>query len=168
MDFSFIRTLRLKRGKSAEDLANAANLTRATITKLENGSGNPTIATIESLARFFGLLPSELIQMAEVGRCEKATTRTMTRGGVEGRHICYPDFEIFHYHAKAGSTIQSDPQFHENTAEICCVLAGRIYITVSEEGYELKSGDALRFKALLEHNISVSEDSELIMIHHNF
>lgn len=99
IDFSFIRTLRLKKGMSAEELAKLAKLTRATAVKIEKGGGYPTMATIESLAGIFGLLPSELIRMAEVARCEKAATKTMSRGGIRGQHIYYPNFEMFHFHA---------------------------------------------------------------------
>ncbi len=42
-DFSIIRNLRMKQGLTAEALAQKADVTRATVVKLESGKGNPTI-----------------------------------------------------------------------------------------------------------------------------
>lgn len=46
-DFSVIRTLRLKRGLTAEQLAEKAGTMRVTVAKIEGGCGNPTLETIE-------------------------------------------------------------------------------------------------------------------------
>lgn len=165
-DFSIVRTLRMKRGMSAEELAKAANLTRATIAKIENGNVNPTMSTVEALAGVFQLMSSELVRMAEVACCEEAMIKPLKNESIEGKHIYFSNFEMFHIRARAGATIKSDPKFHENTAEICYVLSGKVKIMVGEQSYELSSGAVLRFKALLEHHISILESSELIMIHH--
>ncbi|WP_449240940.1 helix-turn-helix domain-containing protein [Desulfoscipio gibsoniae] len=172
LDFSIIRNLRMKRGMSAEELAKAANLTRATIAKIENGGGNPTMDTIEALAGTFQLLPSELVQMAEIARFEETRTEPVKNyegfeGAIEGKHLIFSDFGMFHIHAEVGAKIKSDPKFHENTAEICFVLSGRVIVMIGEQSRELISGTALRFKALFDHQISIMEKSELLMIHYN-
>ena len=79
-DFSIIRTLRMKWGLSAEELAKRANVTRATVAKIESGDGNPTIETIESLSNVFQLTSSELIRLAEVAQCETAVTKDIKTG----------------------------------------------------------------------------------------
>lgn len=166
-DFTIIRTLRVKRGMSAEDLARAANLTRATIAKIEAGGGNPTMGTIRALAHTFHLLPSELVRMAEVSRCEQATGRHIQSKGITGRHVRLSNFELFHLHAEAGAEIQADPNLHENTAEVCYLVSGNIRITIGKESHDLHSGSTLGFKALLDHHIEIREESELIFIHHS-
>ena len=124
-DFSIIRTLRKKRGMTAEELAGQAHLTRATVAKIEGGDGNPTIETIEALSRVFQLASSELIRLAEVAHCETARTKSLETELYQGTHIWFPDFEVYHVRAAKGVRKVSDPRYHENTAEVCLVLSGK-------------------------------------------
>ena len=166
-DFSVIKILRVKRGLSANDLARQANLTRATVTKIESGGGNPTMETIEALADILQLAASELVRLAEVAKCETARTETFKTNNFQGAHIRFPNFEIYHIQAKAGIRKVSDPQFHENTAEVCLVLSGRLLLTVGGQSNELGPGMALRFKALHDHYFDIIEDTAFLLIHHN-
>lgn len=166
-DFSVIRTLRLKRGLTAEQLARKAGITRATVTKIEGGDGNPTLDTIESLSRVFHLTASELIRLGEVAHCEQATIKTFRQKGIEVSHIWFPDFEIFHVRAERGARKIAEPRLHENTAEVCLVLSGRIIVCVGGQDHELKPGMSIRFKALQEHRFEILETAEFLMMHHN-
>lgn len=166
-DFTVIKNLRRKWGITAEELAQRANLTRATVGKIEGGEGNPTIETIESLSSVFQLSSSEFIRLAEVAQCEEASATTFEWDGNEAAHIWFPNFEMYHVKADPGLRKNSDPQRHENTAEICLVLSGRIRATVGGKSYELGPGQALRFKALHEHYFDIIEKAEFLLIHHN-
>ncbi|BBO78575.1 hypothetical protein DSCW_59920 [Desulfosarcina widdelii] len=165
-DFSVIRTLRLKRGLTAEQLATKAGITRATVTKIEGGVGNPTLETIESLSRVFHLTASELIRLGEVAHCEQPTVKTFRQKGIEVSHIWFPDFEIFRVQAKSGAWKIAEPEHHENTAEVCLVLSGRIKMSVGGQIHELGPGMAIRFKALQEHRFDVIEEAEFLLMHH--
>lgn len=114
-DFSVIRTLRRKRGLTAEQLAQKAGLTRATVSKIEAGEGNPTLETIEAIGNVFQLSASELLRLAEIAQCEEAKTRTFHAEGIEGAHIQFPNFEVFRVKARTGARKLSEPQHHENT-----------------------------------------------------
>ena len=166
-DFSVIRTLRKKRGLTAEELAKRANMTRATVSKIEGGGGNPTIETIEALSSVFQLALSELIRLAEVAHCEVATTKAFKTDRFEGAHIWFPNFEVYYIRADTGVRKESDPQRHENTAEICLVLSGKVKVTVRGQSHELGPGMALRFKALHEHHFDIIEKAEFLLIHHS-
>jgi transcriptional regulator with XRE-family HTH domain len=157
----------MKWGLTAEALAARANITRATVVKIESGNGNPTIETIGALSRVFQLSASELIALAEKARTEMGQTCPYTDEGLEGIHIRFPDFEIYHLKATAGVCKVSEPLRHENTAEVCLVLSGKIRITVGGNLTELFPGTALRFKALHEHTLEILEVSEFLLIHHN-
>ena len=167
-DFSVIRTLRLKRGLTAEQLARKAGLTRATVSKIEAGEGNPTLETIDALSAVFQLSASELIRLAEVAQCERAAVQTFRAEGLEGFHIGFPNFEAFRIRARTGVRKLSEPQHHENTAEVCLVLSGRIRLAVADQTYELGPGEAIRFKALQEHPFDIVEDAEFLLMHHNW
>lgn len=166
-DFSVIKNLRKKWGLTAEELAKKANLTRATVSKIEGGGGNPTIETIEALSGVFQLSSSELIRLAEVARCETASTNSFRTEYLEGTHVWFPNFEIYHVRARPGVRKGADPQRHENTAEVCLVLSGRVNLTVAGQSYELGPGMALRFKALHDHYFDIIEEAELLLIHHS-
>ena len=166
-DFSIIKNLRRKWGITAEEVAKRANLTRATVAKIEGGDGNPTIDTIEALSGVFQLSSSELIRLAEVARCEEAKAEPFHREGVDGAYLWFPNFEIYHVKAGAGVRKESDPQRHENTAEVCFVLTGRVNVVVGGKPHELGPGMALRFKALHEHHFDIVDDAEFLLIHHN-
>lgn len=166
-DFSVIRNLRKKGGLSAEELAKRAGLTRGTIAKIEGKNGNPTIDTIEALSAVFHLSSSELIRLAEVAQCELAVTKPFKKGQFEGIHVCFPNFEIRHVRARVGARKESDPRHHENTAEVCLVLSGKVRVTVRGQSHELTPGMALRFKALHEHEYYVAEEAEMLLMHHN-
>ncbi len=166
-DFSVIRTLRLKKGLSAEQLAQQAGMTRATITKIESGVGNPTLETIQALSSAFNLSSSELIRLAEVAHCEEAVVKTFQEKAMHVNHIWFPNFEIYHIRAGTGYRKLSDPQHHENTSEVCLVLSGRVKVAVAGQFYELGPGMAMRFKALQEHQFDIIEDAEFFMMHHN-
>ena len=167
-DFSVIRTLRLKRGLTAEQLAEKAGLTRATVSKIESGEGNPTLVTLDAISSVFQLSASELIRLSEIAQCEEAATQPFRSEGIEGAHIGFPNFEIFRIQAKKGVRKLSEPQHHDNTAEVCLVLSGRIKLAVAGETHELGPGKAIRFKALQEHRLDIVEDAEFLLIHHNW
>lgn len=166
-DFSIVKTLRMKWGLTAEELAARAKVTRATVAKIESGNGNPTIETLGALSRVFQLPASELIRIAEVSHCEAGETAPFEGEGLEGAHIGFPNFEIYHLKAGAGIHTVSEPGYHENTAEVCLVISGKVKVTVQGETHELGPDMALRFKALHEHRIDIVDDAEFFLIHHN-
>jgi XRE family transcriptional regulator, regulator of sulfur utilization len=165
-DFSVVRTLRMKWGLTADQLAKKAGLTRATIMKIEGGCGNPTLDTIESLSLVFNLSSSELIRLTEVAQCEQGTVNTFKKEGINVSHLWFPDFEIYRIQAEKGVRKIWEPERHENTAEVCMVLSGKIRVAIAGQAYELGPDMAIRFKALQEHQFHVIEVAEFLLIHH--
>jgi transcriptional regulator with XRE-family HTH domain len=163
-DFSVIRTLRKKHGLTIEELAKRANLTRVTVAKIEMGNGNPTMDTVEALARVFQLASSELIRMAEKEKAELATIKDFQSGDIKGKRLGFPHLEIFHVRGQAGGHTEFDPGLHENTSEICFMLAGKLVLAVGGQPHELHAGMALRFQAMQEHQINLIEDAEFLLI----
>ena len=166
-DFSVIGTLRNKLGISAEELAQKANVTRATINKMEKGEGNPTMGTIEALASVFKLAPCELVHLAEKTRMEMAKTKGLQMRGLTGKRILFPDFEALHIKAKAGIHKDFDPIWHENSTKICIVLSGSLRLSIGEATNLLEAGKALRFKASHDHQLDIMDDAEFLLIQHN-
>jgi XRE family transcriptional regulator, regulator of sulfur utilization len=166
-DFSVLKTLRLKRGLTAEQLSEKANVTRATIAKMETGFDNPTVQTVESLAKVFQLSTSDLVRLSEGVRLEHARIEDFSRPGYSAKRIYFNNFEIYHVKAKKGAFIESDYDLHEDTAEICFVLSGHLILTIGNQDVLMESGMVVRFGAMHEHRIDFREDTELLFIHHN-
>ncbi|MDD9303059.1 MAG: helix-turn-helix transcriptional regulator [Desulfobacter sp.] len=166
-DFSIIRTLRMKRGITAEALAGRAKMTRATVAKLESGRGNPTIDTVSALGNVFGLTAAELIQMAETKEGEAGKTAPYEKDGLKGFRVGFSDFEIYHLTAEAGTKAVSEAGLHKNTAEICLVISGRIRVSLLDAVHDLGPGEAVRFKALQGHELDIISDSSFLLIHIN-
>jgi transcriptional regulator with XRE-family HTH domain len=57
-----LRKIRLKKEMSQGDLAKALNVDRAYISNIENGRMNPTLSTLEKIARVLGISTSDLIK----------------------------------------------------------------------------------------------------------
>jgi XRE family transcriptional regulator, regulator of sulfur utilization len=165
-DFSVIRSLRKKRGISAEDLAARSGLTRATVVKVEAGQGNPTVATLGALAGVLGLSGSELLRLAEVEGLRRPETSRVRRAGYKGRRYRLGELEFFHLESPAGAALEFDPAWHGDTGETILVLSGRLRLLVGGQAQSLVPGEALGFKALHEHRLEVVEDSEYLILHH--
>jgi len=165
-DFSVLKTLRLKQGITAEQLAEKANVTRATIVKMESGFDNPTVQTIDALAKVFRLSSSELLRLAEGVRFDLGRVEKFIKPGYGGKRIYFDKFEIYWLKAKKGVRIDSEFELHEDTAEVCFVLSGRLVLNVGEQEIMVLEGMAARFNALQEHRLSVIEDTEFLLIHH--
>lgn len=166
-DFSIVKTLRKKRNLSAEDLALQSGLTRATITKLEANEGNPTVATLQALAEALGLSASQLLRLTESDNLRLPQVTAVRRAHYRGRRYRLGRLEFFRLTADAGHVLRFDTTWHEDTGEVILVLAGRLRVRVGGREHEMKSGDALGFKALQEHSLQVLEETELVIIHHS-
>lgn len=163
-DFSVIRSLRTKRGMTADELAAKAGLTRVTVAKIEANDGNPTVGTLGQLADALGLAPSELLQLAESTTVEVPQRRSFRRKGLTGRQIVFSDGDLFVLSAPAGTRTRFEPELHGPTRETCLVVSGRVTVNVADREVTLGPGEAIRFKALHPHRLEVLQDAVFVMI----
>jgi transcriptional regulator with XRE-family HTH domain len=64
---SNVRRLRIERGMTQEQLAEASGIDQRYISGLENGRRNPTVVTLYELARHLGVEPAELLKATADG-----------------------------------------------------------------------------------------------------
>ena len=62
-----LKNLRIEKGLTQKELANACNVTATCICQLENGSRNPTGSTVAVLARFFDVSSDYLLGLSDEG-----------------------------------------------------------------------------------------------------
>lgn len=163
-DFSVIRNLRGKRGMSAETLAGKAGLTRAAIAKVEAADGNPTIETVEALAGALGITASELVRLAEGVRLETVEPEALSREDYRGKRVCFPGLTVYWLKARAGSSLASELELHQDNSETCLLLSGRLTLTVGDQCRRLEPGIAVRFNGIHDHKFDIIEDCEFILI----
>jgi transcriptional regulator with XRE-family HTH domain len=63
-----IRRIRVDRGWSQDDLAEASGLDRTYISGIERGRRNPTVLILERIATGFGIDPIDLLSMPKLPR----------------------------------------------------------------------------------------------------
>lgn len=165
LDFSVLKTLRLKRGMTAEQLSGKSDVTRATIAKIEAGFDNPRVQTIEALAKALQLSAGDLIRLAEGVRIERAGTEHFSKAGYSGTRLYFGNLEMYLLKAQKGVRTEYGHELHEDTAEVCVVLSGHLILHVGDQSIPLESGSAVRFNAMHEHKFSVLADTEFLLIH---
>ena len=57
-----IRKIREEKGMSQADICRITEMDRGYISRVENGSKNPTISNLEKIAKAFGVKPDELLK----------------------------------------------------------------------------------------------------------
>ncbi|WP_294344340.1 XRE family transcriptional regulator [Prosthecochloris sp.] len=165
LDFSVLKTLRQKQKMTAEQLAGKANVTRATIAKIEAGFDNPRVQTIEALASVFQLSAGDLIRLAEGVGIEEARIEPYAQDSCSGTRFLFRNLEMYLLKAVKDSNTTFEHNLHEDTMETCIVLSGELTVHVGEQSLRLASGSAATFHAMHEHSFSVGEDANFLLIH---
>jgi transcriptional regulator with XRE-family HTH domain len=168
---SRIRELRLGRKMSQRSLAKRSGVSNATISLIESGKLNPSIAVLKSvleglktdLASFFAderaepeprvYRAAELLEIAQ----GKVSFRQVGRD-LGGRAV-----QILHEHYAPGADTGKVALHHEGE-EGGVVIRGQLELTVDGERHVLGPGDAYYFKSSLPHrfrNIG-TEEGEIV------
>lgn len=149
------RTLRREReaaSLSVSELARRAGVSKATVSQLENGSGNPSVETLWALGVGLGVPFAVLVD-------QQANAPTLIRAadlaGVPSSAAAYAATllsasppgarrDIYLLQAEPGNPRRSDPH-HPGTTEHVILIAGRAQIGPAGEAIELGPGDYLSY-----------------------
>jgi transcriptional regulator with XRE-family HTH domain len=172
-----IRTLRLEKKLSGVELCKrAGDMDPRTLTALEKGRiKNPSIKTLQSVARGLGVTVSDLFRQSEVG-----IDRNFHLGTQKGVYqIDYPSWGIkivsftpFVRDFFCGKIILA-PRKKLNQTLLrhaqpiyVSVLVGRVEISVEDRRHLLKEGENLFFNGILNHTFSnaVERESSLLIM----
>jgi len=155
-----LRELRLSHGLTLEQVAEAASLSKAYISQMENDKANPSLGTIKAVMDVFGLPLSELFIHREDSRraavVRRAGRKVIALPGSGVRYeLVSPDtsrkLEIFQCIAEPG--LLSKPEQSAHRGEECCIiLRGKVRMRVGEQEYVLEEGDSIYFDSTIPHN----------------
>jgi transcriptional regulator with XRE-family HTH domain len=150
-----LRSLRQERGWSLDELAGLSGVSRATLSRLENGEVSPTAHVLGKLCAAHGLTLSRLMMMVEaefaprVPRADQPVWRD-TDTGFSRRSVSPPvatlAAEVLECALDAGVHIEYDKPPRPGLEHHLVLLEGRLKVTVDDEEHALSAGDCLRYQ----------------------
>lgn len=147
-----LRLEREARGWSLADLAKRAEVSKATISKIERAEISPTAATLVRLASAFGLSLAGLLLRAEGGeRLVRAADQPMWRdpatGYVRRQIFARPDHpvELVEVELPPGARVELPAASYAHIRQLLHLRAGELVLTEGGRRHELKAGDCLGF-----------------------
>ncbi|QNP75556.1 helix-turn-helix transcriptional regulator [Streptomyces roseirectus] len=148
-----IRLLRERRGLSLAELARQAGLAKQTLSRLEQGTGNPTVDTLFAIAAALGVPVTRLV-------ADHGQTVTVQRGdevvwqcdaGFESRVLgqVYGSGVVRNYLVRLGRVpgrpgCSSEPH-PAGTLEHLYVVSGRVRVGPADSPVTLSAGDSARY-----------------------
>ncbi|MFC7728243.1 helix-turn-helix domain-containing protein [Actinomadura keratinilytica] len=145
-----MRLLREQRGMSLAELARQAGLAKQTLSTIEQGSGNPTVDTLFSIASALGVPVTRLVaereQVMVVQRGDEVVWHD--HGGYESRSLdhVYGSGVIENYLLRiAPGSSQTSLPHPVGTLEHLYVISGRVRVGPVDLATELSAGDFVRY-----------------------
>jgi transcriptional regulator with XRE-family HTH domain len=156
---SRVREHRARRGWTLEDLAGRSGVSRRMLINIEQGSANPSIATLLRVSDALGIgLPG----LVDAGRpASLRVTRSgdapvLWRGPAGGRAVLAagtepPDVvELWDWSLAAGESHHSEPHA-TGTRELLLVLEGQVQVQAGPACRVLGTGDSAAFRGDIQH-----------------
>ncbi|MGE0171252.1 MAG: helix-turn-helix domain-containing protein [Oligoflexales bacterium] len=153
-----METLRRKKGFSQEQMAKLAGIPRTTLTSIESGSGNPSLANLVRIAAALHVSVEELLSRPR-GDCllvtrDQVPVQERNRGQA-ALHKLLPDkikgLEIDRIEIKAAGTMGGHPHV-VGTKEYMVGLEGEIMVHVAGQEFLVRPGDVLAFPGDQRHS----------------
>ena len=152
-----LKQLRVERGWSLDQLANASQVSRATLSRLENGEVSPTTAVLGKLCAAYGLAMSRLLRMVEddfaplLLRAQQSVWTDPQPGvGFIRRCVSPPSRalagEALECELGAGVTIAYATSPRPGMEHHLLLQEGRLNVTVDGRSHALQAGDCLRYQ----------------------
>lgn len=150
-----LRKLRTDRGLILQDLADHSGISRATLSRIENGEVSPTAETLGRLATALALPLSQLLAPMEpnfpplVRRAEQSVWVDSTHGF--SRRILSPPggqlkLEMIECVIEPHQRIAYEHPAVPNHEHHVVLLSGSLTLTVDDIKHELSVGDCLRYR----------------------
>jgi transcriptional regulator with XRE-family HTH domain len=150
-----LRQLRVTKDLSLQDLAQRSGVSRATLSRIENGEVSPTAETLGALASAYAMTISRILAPAErpfqalVARAEQSVWQDRSHGFT--RHIVSPpsgalSVEIIRCELAANQSIAYEKPPVAGLEHHLTMLKGALSVTVEGETHALKEGDCLRYR----------------------
>jgi transcriptional regulator with XRE-family HTH domain len=150
-----LKSLRAERGWSLDELARQSNVSRATLSRLENAEVSPTTNVLGKLCAAYGLTMSRLMHMVEddfVPLVRQSTQSVWTDQtvGFRRRLVSPPAHglaaEVLECELEPGMCITYDRPPRSGLEHHLLLIEGQLEVSVDERTYDLRPGDCLRYQ----------------------
>lgn len=147
--------MRAERQWSLEDLASRSDVSRATLSRIENAEVSPTAAVLGKLCAAYGMTMSRLMlrieeDFAPVLRKEDQPVWIDSETGFRRRSISPPARnlagEALECELQAATRIAYDGSPRPGLEHHLLLIEGQLELTVDGRVYQLRSGDCLRYQ----------------------
>ena len=149
-----VRRLRVARHLSMSELARVTATSKATLSAIENGRGNPTVDTLASLAEALGASLGDLLEQAQLGevrvvRASQSTIRAadgMQRRELNADRDIHGSLDVYELELPARH-VHELRSGKDGSRRSVLVLQGRLIAGPVERISELGVGDYMSFPA---------------------
>ncbi|BCH23224.1 helix-turn-helix domain-containing protein [Mesorhizobium sp. L-8-3] len=150
-----LKGLRAERGWSLDELARRCDVSRATLSRLENAEVSPTAAVLGKLCAAYGLTMSRLMRMVEddfapVVRSNAQPVWTDPENGFRRRSISPPArnlaAEVLECKLQPDTRIIYDASPSPGLEHHLLMLEGQLQVNVDGRTHDLGPGDCLRYQ----------------------
>ena len=163
-----LKSLRLEKGWSLEELANRSDVSRASLSRLEKGDVSPTTETLARLCSAHGLTMTRLISEAEQGftpliQAGHQEEWLDDEAGYLRRSVSPPSQqlagEVIRGHLQNNREISYENPPRPGLEHHLVMLAGHLTLQVNGESHQLATGDCLRYQLHGPSHFSTGPDS---------
>ena len=150
-----LKGLRAERGWSLDELARRSDVSRATLSRLENAEVSPTASVLGKLCAAYGLTMSRLMHMVEddfapLIRRDAQPVWTDPSIGFRRRSVSPPAqtlaAEALECELEPGARIAYDAPPRPGLEHHLLLLEGQLEVAVDGQTHELQPGDCLRYQ----------------------
>jgi transcriptional regulator with XRE-family HTH domain len=150
-----LKGLRAEHGWSLDELARRSNVSRATLSRLENAEVSPTASVLGKLCAAYGLTMSRLVHMVEddfVPLIRRSTQTVWTDAtiGFQRRSVSPPAqtlaAEVLECELEPSTRITYDRPPRSGLEHHLLLIEGQLEVSIAGQSYDLRPGDCLRYQ----------------------
>lgn len=142
-----LKRLRKERRLTLSEVSRLSSIAKATLSQLEGGTGNPTIATLDALAQVLGGMPGDLLveQKAKLRRANEGPfiDGTATHGRLLTRHA-NSSVDLHEVIFRKEQIFESVLR-ESDTMEQLYLIDGKLEVKVGGDEFLLDPGDMLEY-----------------------
>ena len=170
-----IRKMRLDRGWTQKDLADAVNVTKGYVSRIETSDTAPPVGMLIAIAQAFGVDMNTFFNSEEENTYVCVTRRNKrpevawdTKANAKFEHLAlnFPNraFDAYIMSTPGNSEVSQHTQ-HKGQ-EMLFVIKGEVDFTVNDKTYNLKEGDAIHFDSTYTHfgSCPIKEGATLLLV----
>ncbi|MBF0622772.1 MAG: helix-turn-helix transcriptional regulator [Magnetococcales bacterium] len=152
-----IRSLRSKKKMTQQQLADLADVPRATLATVERDDANPSLAVVYRIANALGVTIDHLVEESHqrIQVIQANQMQQIQSGDGVYRATTVSPANAFHFHQQlfslAANTVYEGKPHPPGSEEFLHILEGEVVLEVIEETVHLQSGDSAIFAGNVKH-----------------